>query len=145
MNWKEQGLTYSQYVSIHIWLRYHYGKAQCCEMCVNDGRKYQYALKKGFLYKKDRNNYMTLCISCHSKYDGRNPQNYYKKDSLFRVNEAKYIPIEQYSTDGQYIKSWKGAKIASEKLSISQPAINNNLKKISKFAGGFIWHYSGIK
>lgn len=144
MGWEQQGITYSQYVSIHIWLRSHHGKAQHCEMCNNGAKRYEYALKKGFLYKKNRDNYITLCVSCHSKYDGRNPQKYYKKDSLFRVNEAKYIAINQYDIDGNFIKTWKGAKTVKEVLGISGSTINNNLKGLSKTAGGFVWLYNGI-
>ena len=144
MNWKEQGLTYSEYVGIHIWLRYHYGKADKCEFCDNEADRYEYALKKGKVYEKNRDNYLTLCRSCHAKYDDRNPFLYYKKDSQKKVNEAKYIPINQYDIDGKFLQVWKGAKVANDKLKISRSAINNNLKGLSKTAGGFIWRYSGI-
>lgn len=65
-------------------------------------------------------------------------------DWLVKVNEAKYIPIIQYDKSGRYICLWKGAKTAGEGLNISRSAINNNLKGITKTAGGFVWHYSGL-
>lgn len=65
------GIDEKEYSIIHSWLRRQYGAANKCESDSCEGWcvKYHYALRKGFQYKKDRNNFIMLCLSCHLKYD----------------------------------------------------------------------------
>lgn len=59
------------YDNVHQWLKYHYGKAQKCEatQCPGISKSYDWALIKGKEYEKKRENFMSLCHSCHKKYD----------------------------------------------------------------------------
>lgn len=59
------------YSAIHKWLENHYGKANKCEnkLCDNTSGKFHWALKEGFAYKHDRENFNMLCVSCHKKQD----------------------------------------------------------------------------
>lgn len=58
------------------------------------------------------------------------------------AKEACYIAILQCDKKtGKVIKEWKGATVAADELGLSNKAINNNLKGLSKSCGGFIWKY----
>lgn len=60
------------YFNIHTWLRINHGKASKCENenCTHKTpKRYEWALIKGKEHKKNRNNYIQLCPSCHRKYD----------------------------------------------------------------------------
>lgn len=62
----------ASYHAKHIWLNGNYGKAKECEnlTCVAENKRiFEYALLKGKKHKHDRKNYVTLCKSCHTKYD----------------------------------------------------------------------------
>jgi len=59
-----------QYAAIHKWLKDNYGKAHKCEFCkTTEAKRYDWALKQDFEYKKDRDSFIQLCRSCHIKYD----------------------------------------------------------------------------
>ena len=60
-----------------------------------------------------------------------------KGKSIFNVKK----PILQYDLQGTFIKEWESSKFASKTLNISNSGINNNLKNIKKYSGGFIWKY----
>lgn len=78
-NWKGE---LAGYVAKHSWIRKHFGRAAICENMdcsypkrVDAGRKtikkpsrYEWAniSKK---YKRDKNDYIQLCPSCHRKWD----------------------------------------------------------------------------
>src|SRR3990167_210568 len=61
----------NSYDSIHYWLRSRFGKANKCENpnCLNNSNFFQYALIKGKQHKRNRENYMMLCVSCHYRLD----------------------------------------------------------------------------
>ena len=59
------------YVAKHLWLIKHYGKAHKCEQagCVFENpKRYEWHNVSG-KYKRDRNDYVQLCPSCHRKID----------------------------------------------------------------------------
>ena len=62
-------ITKQEYLIIHKWIRDNYGKASKCEYCTNPAKRYDWALKKGCEYSRDRNCFIELCRSCHIKYD----------------------------------------------------------------------------
>ena len=70
-NWKGEN---AGYVAIHQWLTKYVGKVGCCEFCHKD-RKTEWALKKGFICKRDRTHYFELCVRCHRKYDAHEAWN----------------------------------------------------------------------
>ena len=60
------------YFNIHQWISRHYGKAYKCENidCMHEfSKRYEWALINGMQHKRDINNYIQLCASCHRKYD----------------------------------------------------------------------------
>jgi predicted DNA-binding protein YlxM (UPF0122 family) len=66
--WKED----VGYGAVHIWLRNTYGKADSCKFCDSkDAKRYEWALIKGREYKRNIENFMQLCKSCHAKYDAK--------------------------------------------------------------------------
>src|SRR3990167_6620724 len=56
---------------VHKWLDTHYGKTKVCEgvKCKGKSSVYDWALKTGFAYERNRDNFLRLCRSCHRKYD----------------------------------------------------------------------------
>jgi hypothetical protein len=67
-NWKGDKASYS---SIHLWLYNNYGKPKKCEgkNCRGNSKNIDYALIKGKKHQHKRENYLTLCKSCHALYD----------------------------------------------------------------------------
>lgn len=59
----------SKYIGIHSKVRRDFGRANHCEMCgANDKRRYEWA-NKNHLYKITREDWKSLCVSCHKRYD----------------------------------------------------------------------------
>ena len=65
------------YATKHIWISYHYGKANKCENrgkqflkfpCTNMVNIFEWA-NKSHQYKREISDFMQLCKSCHFKYD----------------------------------------------------------------------------
>lgn len=72
-----KGKKYGKYVRMkgyaetHMWLRYHYGKADHCDNknCKNKYKIFQWAKLKDKKYERKRENFIQLCQSCHQLYD----------------------------------------------------------------------------
>lgn len=138
----------NEYVAIHAWLRYKFGPAKKCQdhNCEGKSNRIEWALVKGKKYERKRENFIQLCKRCHAKYDGFDPKTLHKtrnKIAFEKIQGAKYIKIKQYSTDGSFIKEWKSATHAQNKLGILRTSIGNNIKGRAKTAGGFIWKMVG--
>ena len=56
---------------VHKWLDEQYGQPKTCEGkdCRGISIIYDWALKTGMEYKRDRGNFFRLCRSCHKRYD----------------------------------------------------------------------------
>ncbi len=65
-NWKGKNITYS---GIHTWIRRKLKKEKCY-FCGSQ-KNLDYANKSGE-YKRDMNDWLCLCRSCHMKYDYNN-------------------------------------------------------------------------
>lgn len=59
------------YYAVHKWLKKKFGKADFCEgeSCSGISNNFQWALKRGCKYEKNRDSFLKLCVSCHRKYD----------------------------------------------------------------------------
>jgi len=70
--WKGNSASYT---AKHITLRKNFGSPLFCINCGKKGKRkngrwtIQWALKKGKLYSRNREDYLHLCVQCHSNYD----------------------------------------------------------------------------
>jgi hypothetical protein len=131
----------AEYIAIHHWLKFNFGIASKCENLTcsyKNPKRFEWALKKGFVYARSRESFAQLCKSCHIKYD-------WKKDTSLkiakinkgRINAAKQIIQKELS--GKIIKSWKSMTEVTRKVGILQSSISNMLAGRSKSAGGYVW------
>lgn len=61
------------YVGLHLWVKRNLGKPERCEHCEKDGlrgRAIHWANKSGN-YIRDLEDWIRLCASCHTRYDGK--------------------------------------------------------------------------
>ena len=135
-----------KYINLHRWIRNNYGNAIKCEFC--DGlkaKRFEWALKKGCEYKKNINNFIQLCPSCHRKYDETKERRL--KISLSKKNKPakNKKAVIQYNLQQKIINTFSSITKASEKTNISRTSIHNNLNNHSKTSGGFIWKYQQKK
>jgi hypothetical protein len=65
-NWAGDNVGYK---GLHSWLIRNYPKPYTCEHCGKDEGKIEWANKNGN-YVREREEWLLLCGSCHSKYDG---------------------------------------------------------------------------
>lgn len=63
-NWVGDKIGYS---GLHMWIRKHGNKLLFCEHCGKT-KNIQWANKSGE-YKREKNDWLRLCVSCHKKYD----------------------------------------------------------------------------
>lgn len=66
-NWKGDKVGYW---GLHKWVYYHKGKAKKCENCGTSEGKIEWA-NKSRMYLRDLDDWISLCRSCHIKYDNR--------------------------------------------------------------------------
>lgn len=60
---------YKDYVAVHMWVRYHFGKPQHCENCGRtEKRMYHWANISG-RYIRERSDWLRLCVPCHKQHD----------------------------------------------------------------------------
>ena len=68
--WKGENANNS---AIHQWVRRHRGKPQSCEHCGAVDRMLNWA-NIDHKYRRELNEYISLCIPCHRAYDYRSKQ-----------------------------------------------------------------------
>ena len=83
------------YQKIHCWLRYHYRKANHCDNpeCPKTCKYFSWALKKGKELEKNRDNFIQLCYSCHTKYDFTEE----RKKHLSKIMKGKPASPQAYT------------------------------------------------
>lgn len=139
---KRVDVSINEYCAVHNWLRYHYGKPTHCEFC--DGikaKRFEWALKEGYLYEKKRENFIQLCPSCHRKYDDAGHIKTWKPGSKEKLREINNIPVIQLSKSGEIIKHWESGTVAAQTIGIKRSAIANCLTGRAITAGEYIWIY----
>lgn len=62
--------------------------------------------------------------------------------NIVKQAKSRYIPINQYDLNGNFIMTWDGIKVASETLKINACNITKCCKEIRNKAGGYIWKYA---
>ena len=86
-HWKWKGDNVGK-TALHVWLRRRLGSPKKCEHCNSDGltgNKIHWA-NKSHEYKRDINDWIRLCVSCHRKYDGSNLNRPRGKDGKFVIS-----------------------------------------------------------
>lgn len=63
------------------------------------------------------------------------------KETLEKMARTKYIPVAQYTKDGEYIATYESVKKATEVTGTGGGSICKCAKGKMKSAGGFIWKY----
>lgn len=59
-------------MALHNFARRHFGKPQLCEHCgTTEDRVYHWAAKDKNGGGREREDWLRLCVPCHSLYDGR--------------------------------------------------------------------------
>lgn len=76
-NWKGDNVGYS---GVHIWIKKIYGTPRTCDFCDigPDKANFEWA-NISRKYKRDREDWMRLCQSCHRKFDAAKNRAYYEK------------------------------------------------------------------
>lgn len=77
-HWKGDDVGYS---GLHTWVQRTLGKPDTCEHCKTSGlkgREIHWANKSGN-YKRDKEDWLRLCASCHLTYDWPKRRNYISK------------------------------------------------------------------
>lgn len=90
--------------------------------------------KKGIKFSDEHR----MKMSESSKGDNNNYKRYLERTGL---PHAKSKTILQLSLNGELIREWVNANIASKELNLSYKSINNCLNKKSKTSQGFIWEF----
>jgi hypothetical protein len=70
----------------------------------------------------------------------------HSKETITKISESNSIKVNQYSLDGEFIKTWSNSKIAGLELNIHPTSILKACKCKFKtgdgnIAKGFIWKY----
>lgn len=74
-----------------------------------------------------------------SKIAGSNKGYIHTKKALKIISSTASIPIIQCNKNGEVIKEWKSATMASKKLKINICSIRKCCRNEHKIAGGYIW------
>jgi hypothetical protein len=70
-SWKGENISNS---ALHSYLRRHINIPESCGIC-NVNKPFDLANITG-IYNRDHKNWMYMCRSCHSKFDGKRPTEY---------------------------------------------------------------------
>lgn len=154
------------YSNIHMWLRTNFGTASVCEnmKCKDIGKRFEWALKKGSVYDKNRDNFLQLCSICHKKYDNMGEK--VSKSRIERKKKLGYVISPETREKMSKIKIgipafWKRKPVscfdgknrtyfeyvlkASKVMGVSQSSISNALSGRTLTAGGLEWSYETNK
>ena len=72
--WKGKNASYS---AKHIWIKNKFGSSEKCEFCKKIGKKINNRWNLHWAnisgkFKRERSDWLGLCVSCHKKYDLNN-------------------------------------------------------------------------
>lgn len=68
VNWKGNKVGYE---ALHSWAGRTWGKPQFCEHCKTSARRMYHWANISREYKRDRDDWLRLCVPCHTKYDSK--------------------------------------------------------------------------
>lgn len=125
-----------------MWLYSKYGKADKCENkdCTGKSSVYNWALKSGKEYEKNRDNFIMLCTSCHRIYDENLISRKNKsKAQIGNTNGNK--EVMQYNPKNGEFTVYSSISEAVKEFNILPTSISNCLNGRAKTAGGYVWKY----
>lgn len=74
--------------SLHQWVEFHLGKTKKCDFCgTTEAKQYDWA-NKDHKYKRNLNDWIRLCRSCHSKFDYQNG-----RGALWKYQHSPIHPV----------------------------------------------------
>jgi hypothetical protein len=98
-NWKAEKASYG---ALHMWLKTWRGSPKNCEICKRtDCKKYEWA-NKDHKYRRNLDDWIRLCTSCHRNYDIRN-NNYYAKKIKSQGNYSIYNGVSWSKNDKKWV------------------------------------------
>jgi len=59
----------ASYFAKHIWANNHFGRPRFCEHCKCSSRKMYHWANISKEFKRERDDWLRLCVSCHKKFD----------------------------------------------------------------------------
>lgn len=124
--WVGDDITYS---GVHKWIPNNYGKPNFCEVCGSEDAKYYEWANLSGNYKRDREDWLRMCASCHKKFD-------YKD----KIGHAHKI-IQQFDIKGNFIKEYLSLTLAAKEIGIAISSLSQHLSGRSKTSGGFVWRF----
>lgn len=62
--------------------------------------------------------------------------------AIKRLSEAMKKPVDQFTLDGQFVKTWASATDAARELGLDQSGISKCCNEKRKTTGGFKWQYA---
>lgn len=130
----------NKYYTAHYWIYSKSGKAKYCSKdSSHQSKRFEWA-NISREYKKELNDWIQLCSSCHRKMDITDVTRVKQAENA-RRNKNSSRKIAQYSISGAFIKAYQSGAEAARQLGMCKTAINNMLKGRAKTAGGYIWIY----
>ena len=158
-------ITKSEYQSIHSWIRYRYGKASKCEdaTCTGKSKNYAWALRKGFDYARNKENFMELCYSCHGRMDCTEEKRLKMSKSMLgrkrspeaiektrrarlgskqpnnvkqNIRESLYKPVEKLGKDGAVIGWFPSMQHAAEENGVQRESISSAIR-LNRMSRGY--------
>lgn len=135
------GIDVREYERIHKWIGSHWGNAKLCELCEGlNAKRFEWALKKGRSYSRERQDYIMMCVSCHRKYDMTDAKKK-KLSKYFTDNPSFSVPVIQFDLDGNELNRFSNMTVAARSVNRSSSSIRQCLSGISNTSGGFKWEY----
>lgn len=94
--WKGDKVGYD---ALHTWVRRRLGKPLKCEFCDKTEGKFEWANKHRIYNRRELSGWISLCVSCHRKYDVTEPFRLSKK-----ILAKKTYARMQLNKRGQFVK-----------------------------------------
>lgn len=124
-----------EYQELHRWIRKNLGKASYCSNDMTHKSKMYDWANISHEYKRDLNDYKSLCRPCHAKIDGF--AEVVGKRSI--GNKYHNKKIKQFDKNWEFIKEWTSSSAVEDELKILHSSLSNVLAGRAKTAGGYRW------
>ena len=139
--WKGDNITYG---ALHIWLKKEKGSPQYCVINkTHKGKRYEWANISGE-YRRDVNDYESLCVSCHRKKD-YTEQKREKVRNFMKGNSIHNKPVKMIDPNSKKETVFISAQQAEKVTGVSHKVISNCVNGYTKIGGGYIWTFLSVR